>query len=66
MGLEKAIAYKKEQRRPFRGSKAFDSSCRNHGGCPWCEGNRLRSQRRAQLAAKLEAMEAQWPQNLPT
>lgn len=22
-------------------SKAFDKTCRCHGGCPWCEGNRL-------------------------
>lgn len=41
MGLEKAIAHGKEKRKPYRRSKAFDYSCRNHGGCPWCEGNRL-------------------------
>src|SRR3990172_578907 len=23
------------------GSKAVDSSCRNHGNCPWCQGKRL-------------------------
>lgn len=41
MGFEKAIEHKKTKRKPYRGSKAFDYSCRNHGGCPWCEGNRL-------------------------
>lgn len=41
MGLEKAILYGKEKRKEYRGSKNFDRSCRNHGGCPWCEGNRL-------------------------
>ncbi len=41
MGLEKAILSQKEYRRPYRGSKAFDSSCRNHGGCSWCLGNRI-------------------------
>lgn len=39
MSLEKAIYYGKEHRKPYRKSKAFDSSCRNHGGCSWCLGN---------------------------
>lgn len=25
----------------YTGSKRFDKSCRCHGGCPHCEGNRL-------------------------
>ena len=41
MGLEKAIEHGKEHRKHYRGSKQFDSFCRNHNGCPWCEGNRL-------------------------
>ena len=40
MSLDKAIAYGKERRKPYRGSKAIDPSCRNHGGCPWCDENR--------------------------
>ena len=40
MSLDKAIEYGKEKRKPYRGSKAIDPSCRNHGGCPWCERNR--------------------------
>lgn len=40
MSLDKAIAHGKEHRKPYRGSKLIDHSCRNHGGCPWCEGNR--------------------------
>lgn len=40
MSLEKAIEHKKEHRRPYTGSKAIDRTCRNHGGCPWCEENR--------------------------
>ena len=40
MGLEKAIEHGKEHRKPYYGSKSFDPSCRNHGGCPWCEENR--------------------------
>lgn len=40
MSLDKAIEHGKEKRKPYRGSKAIDRSCRNHGGCPWCEENR--------------------------
>ena len=27
-------------KRPYTKSKRFDKSCRCHGGCGWCEGNR--------------------------
>ena len=40
MSLDKAIASGKERRKPYRKSKRFDKTCRNHGGCPYCEGNR--------------------------
>ena len=29
-----------EYRNRYYGSKAFDASCRNHGGCPYCRENR--------------------------
>ena len=41
MGLEKAIEHGKEKRKEYTGGKRIDRTCRNHGGCPWCEGNRL-------------------------
>lgn len=41
MGLEKAIEHKKERRKPYKGAKAVDYSCRNHGTCEWCRGNRM-------------------------
>ena len=41
MSLSKAIKYNKEHRKPYHGSKAIDKTCRNHGGCPWCEENRM-------------------------
>lgn len=41
MSLDKAIEHGKEHRKPYRGSKAIDPSCRNHGSCPWCKRNRL-------------------------
>ncbi len=40
MSLNKAVASRKEYRKPYHGSKVFDKTCRNHGGCPWCEENR--------------------------
>ena len=53
MSLNKAIEHKKEHRKPYKGSKAIDKTCRNHGGCPWCEENRkyqsLKEQERCDL-----------------
>ena len=49
MGLEKAIEHGKEHRKPYRGSKAFDYSCRNHGDCPWCKENRLHKRGNGQI-----------------
>ena len=40
MSLDKAIKSGKEHRKEYRGNKRFDRSCRNHGGCLWCEENR--------------------------
>lgn len=40
MALDKAIKSRKEHRKPYRGEKAVDGTCRNNGGCPWCEENR--------------------------
>jgi hypothetical protein len=40
MSLDKAIAHGKEHRKPYRGAKAIDHSCRNHGNCPYCQGKR--------------------------
>ena len=46
MSNDKAIKYGKEKREPYRGSKAIDASCRNHGSCPWCQSNRKYKERR--------------------
>ena len=52
MGLEKAIEHGKEHRQPYKGSKRFDKYCRNHNGCPWCEGNRKHNSSVKEQAAK--------------
>ncbi len=41
MSLDKAIQHGKEHRKPYKGSKLIDRTCRNHGGCDWCKGNRM-------------------------
>lgn len=40
MSLDKAIEHGKTKRKPYRGAKAIDPTCRNHGSCKVCEGNR--------------------------
>ena len=41
----------KEHRKPYRGGKAIDKTCRNHGGCPACEGNRKYSDTKRRQSA---------------
>ena len=48
MGLEKAIEHNKEHRKPYRGSKAIDCTCRNHGSCDWCRENRLHARKKVE------------------
>jgi hypothetical protein len=55
--LNKAIYYGKEKRKPYRGSKRFDRSCRHGGSCGWCEGNRTFSNKRRQPADLKEQLE---------
>lgn len=54
MSLDRAIEYGKEHRTPYRRSKAFDRSCRNHGGCPYCENNRKYGQRKREAEADVQ------------
>lgn len=51
MSLDKAIAHGKEKRKPYRGAKAIDRSCRNHGSCEVCMMRRLISSKK-----RLDAM----------
>lgn len=48
MSLDKAILYGKEHRKPFHGAKLVDRTCRNHGDCPYCKGNRTFRNKRAE------------------
>jgi hypothetical protein len=41
MSLDKAIEHGRERRKRFYRAKAVSMSCRCHGSCPWCRGNRM-------------------------
>lgn len=58
MSLDKAIKYGKEKRKQYCRAKAIDTTCRNHGGCPYCRGNRLHSTEK-RIIAKLHDMRAE-------
>jgi hypothetical protein len=50
MAFDNNYPNRKDKRQAYRKSKAFDRSCRNHGGCPYCEGNRLFTNKRREGA----------------
>lgn len=52
MSHDKAIASGKEHRAPYHGGKAVALSCRNHGDCPFCRGNRLYSSMKRMASMK--------------
>lgn len=54
MSLDKAIENNKEHRKKYYGAKRIDRSCRNHGGCPWCEENRTYRSRRLKEKEKYD------------
>ena len=61
MALNKAIEHNKEKREPYRGAKAVDSRCRNHGDghkyqCVWCLNNRTYKNNERERLAKEEIM----------
>jgi hypothetical protein len=51
MSFDNRYPNRKDRRAPYRRSQRFDKSCRPHGGCGWCLGNRLHSSRRRAEAA---------------
>lgn len=57
MSLDKAIKHKKEKRKPYTGAKAIDRTCRNHGSCGWCRGNRLYQQNKMEKASRQQMKE---------
>jgi len=54
MSFDKSYPNRKDRRKPFRGAKSFDASCRCHGGCSYCLGNRLHSTNKRRKIADQE------------
>ncbi len=59
MGLEKAILHRKERRKPYRGAKAVNTFCRNHGGCRYCMECRMYASTKRLASAKEKINEYQ-------
>lgn len=45
---------RKDRRKPYRKSAAFDRSCRPHGGCPYCERGRRHFDHKYRYYADME------------
>jgi len=60
MSLDKAIKSGKEHRKEYRGAKSIDPSCRNHGGCPFCEKGRLKYKKKIKDKIKDNLEELKW------
>ena len=58
MALDKAIKYGKEKRRPYK--DCLPKSCRNHGSCPFCYGNRKHKFRDKHPEIEEELEEIPW------
>jgi len=64
--LDKAITHKKEKRKQYRGSKAFDRTCRHGGSCSYCSNNRVfAGKRRTPVDANTQVDEFFTPHEQP-
>jgi hypothetical protein len=52
MSFDKNYPKRKDRRKSYHGSKAFDASCRPGGSCPYCRENRTHGTRRRALEAE--------------
>lgn len=53
MSFDNSYPRRKDQRKGYYKSKAFDKSCRPGGSCPWCsKGRKHRSKRQQPLIEK--------------
>lgn len=50
MSFDNHYPNRKDWRKPYYRSRAFDRGCRHGGSCSWCEGNRtFKNKRRAPI-----------------
>lgn len=59
MSFDKNYPNRKDHRKQYYDSRAFDCTCRNHGACPVCLGNRTYSivKRKQAIEDKLKEWE---------
>ena len=63
MSLDKAIEHRKEHRKTYRGAKACDKTCRNHGSDDWAKNNRLNRSNRLIEKSNQELKEMNMAEN---
>ena len=56
MSMDKAIIHGKEHRKKYRGAKAVDKTCRNHGSCAHCAAGRMHKVLRQMPAEDVDAI----------
>ena len=54
MSFDKDYPNRKDRRKPYKGSKVFDRSCRNHGGCDYCKDTRTFKKRQVEEEMDIE------------
>lgn len=56
MSFDNYYPNRKDWRKPYYRSAVFDTSCRNHGGCGYCENRRtFKNKRRKPIVLPYEA-----------
>lgn len=48
MGFDKNYPNRKDRRKKYYDSRAAAGTCRSHGSCTWCLGNRLHKHKKKQ------------------
>jgi len=61
MSFYKHYPNRKDWRKPYYDSRRFDSSCRNHGACGYCQDRRTFSDRKWRTIADEKLKE--WEEN---
>ncbi len=54
MSFDNDYPNRKDRRKPYRGAKAVDRTCRNHGSCPACQKARKLKKRKQELRCEDE------------
>jgi hypothetical protein len=54
MSFDNHYPNRKDWRKPYHRSRAFDRTCRPGGSCPWCHGGRLHKHKRRESVMERE------------